>query len=106
MDVEDLEPVGWGVGQVVGWGVDEGVGFQAEGAADAAGSAVAGGEDVDVGVADHDGFCGVDGVAGDAAGFVDKGFEAVGIGFFGEEAVASIVLEEEAREAEVIADVA
>ena len=27
VDVEDLEPVGGGVGEVVGWGVGEGVGF-------------------------------------------------------------------------------
>ena len=65
-DAEDAEPVGGGVGEVVGWGVGEGVGFEAEGAADAAGAAVAGGEDVDVGVADHDGFGGGDGAAGDA----------------------------------------
>ncbi len=45
-------------------------------------------------------------MAGDAAGFVDEGFEAVGIGFLGVEAVAAVVLEEEAREAEVVADVA
>jgi len=48
----------------------------------------------------------VEGAAGDATGFVDEGFEGVGVGLLGVEAVASVVLEEEAREAEVIADVA
>ena len=36
------------------------MGREAEGAGDAAGAAVAGGEDVDVGVADHDGCGGGD----------------------------------------------
>ena len=87
-------------------GRHEGVGLEAEGAADAVGAAVAGGEDVDVGVADHDGFGGGDGVAGDGAGFGDKAFEAVGVGLFGVKAVAAVVLEEEAGETEVGADVA
>jgi hypothetical protein len=98
-------PVGWGVGEVVGWGVGEGVGIEAEGAADAAGATAAGGEDVDVGVADHDGFGGGDGAAGVGGGFLDEGFEAMGVGLFGVEAVAAVVLEEEAGEAEVCADV-
>ena len=97
INAEYLEPVGGGVGEVIGWGVLEGVGLQAEGAADAAGAAVAGGEDVDVGVADHDGFGRVESAPGDASGLIDQGFEAVGVGLFGVEAVASVVLEEEAR---------
>ena len=40
------------------------------------------------------------------AGFGDEAFEAVGVGLFGVEAVAAVVLEEEGREAEVVADVA
>ena len=79
---------------------------EAEGAADGAGSGVAGGEDVDVGVADHQGFGWRDGLAGEGGGFGDEGEEAVGVGLFGVEAVAAVVLEEEAREAEVGADVA
>src|SRR6202012_4156580 len=55
---------------------------------------------------DHDGFGGGDGAAGEGRGFLDEGFEAVRVGLFGMEAVAAIVLEEEAREAEVSADVA
>ena len=51
-----VKPIGGSVGEVIGRGVLEGVRLEAEGAADAAGAAVAGGEDVDVGVADHDGF--------------------------------------------------
>ena len=90
-------PVGWGVGQVVGRGVGEGVGFEAEGTADAAGAAVTGGEDVDVGVADHDGFGGGNGAAGEGGGFLDEGFEAVGVGLFRVEAVAAVVLKEEAE---------
>ena len=27
IDAENLEPVGWGVGEVIGWGVGEGVGL-------------------------------------------------------------------------------
>ena len=96
IDAEYLEPIGGGVGEVVGWGVDEGVGLEAEGAADAAGATVAGGEYVDVGVADHDGFGGGDGVARDGAGFGDEALEAVRVGLLGVEAVAAVVLEEEA----------
>jgi len=59
---------------VIGWGVLEGVRLQPKGAANAAGGAVAGGEDVDVGVADHDGFGGGDGLAGDGTGFGDETF--------------------------------
>jgi len=44
------------VGEVVGGRIEEGVRFESEGAANAASSTVAGGEDVDVGVADHNGF--------------------------------------------------
>ena len=71
------------------------------------GSAVAGGEDVYVGVADHDGLGGSDGVRPRGrGGFGDEGEEAVGVGLFGVEAVAAVVLEEEGREVEVVADVA
>src|ERR1700677_1566335 len=103
-NVKDLKPVGGGVGEVVGWSVDEGVGLEAEGAADAARAAVAGGEDVDVGVADHDGFGGGDGVAKEDGRFGDESLEAVRVRLFGVEAVAAVVLEEEAREAEVSTD--
>jgi hypothetical protein len=91
---------------VVGWSVGEGVRLEAEGAADAARAAVTCGEDVNVGVADHDGSCGVDGDVGDGSGFGHKGLEAVRVGLFCVEAVAAVVLEEEAREVEVSADVA
>ena len=90
----------------LGWAAGQGVGGEAEGAADGAGSAVAGGEDVDVGVADHDGFGGGDGDAGEGGGFVDEGAEAVGVGLLGVEAVAAVVLKEEGSEAEGGADVA
>jgi hypothetical protein len=105
-NAEEGEPVGCGVGEVVGRDVGEGMGFEAEGAADAAGTGVAGGEDVDVGVADHDGFGGGDGLACDGAGFGDEDEDAVRVGLFGVEAVAAVVLEEEGREGEVVADVA
>jgi len=106
VDVENLKPVCCGVCEVVGRGFGEGVGFKAEGAADAASTAVAGGEDVGVGVADHDGFGGSDGMAGDGCGFGDEGFEAVRIGLFGVEAVAAVVLKKEGCDAEVGADIA
>ena len=91
---------------MIGRGVGEGVRFETEGAADADGSAVACGENVDVGVADHDGFGGGDGAAREGARLVDEAFEAVGVGLFGVKAVAAVVLEEEGRQAEVVADVA
>src|SRR5580698_3653496 len=95
VDVEDLEKVCGSLGEVVGRGVFERVRFKAVGASDAAGSAVAGGEDVDVGVADHGGFSGKDRVACDLAGFRDERLEAVGVWFFCVKAVAAVVLEEE-----------
>ena len=52
---------------MVGLGGGQGVRGEAEGAADGAGSGVAGGEDVDVRVADHDGFGGVMGMLVKAA---------------------------------------
>ena len=58
--------------------------------ADGARAAVASGEDVDVRVADHDGFAGRDGLGGESTGFGDEGEETVGIGRFGVEAVAEI----------------
>jgi hypothetical protein len=97
---------------VVGLSGGQGVGGEAEGAAQGAGSGVAGGEDVDVGVADHDGFGGCDGwgvgvsFAEDGVGFGDEGFEAVGVRLLGVEGVAAVVLEEETVEGEVGADVA
>jgi hypothetical protein len=106
IDAEYLEPVGGGVGEVVGWGVGERVRLEAEGAADAACARVAGGEDVGVGVADHDGFGGGNRAPGDCAGFGDEGLNAVRVGLFGVEAVAAVVLKEEPREVEVGADVA
>ena len=57
-------PVGWGVGEGVRLGGGEGVRSEAEGAAEGARAAVAGGEDVNVGVANHQGFGGVDGSSG------------------------------------------
>ena len=96
IDTEYLEQVCGFVGDVVGWGVVEGVRFQAKGASDAAGSGVACGEDVDVGVAYHDGFGREYGVACDFCGFPDESLEAVWVGLFGVEAVATVVLEEEA----------
>ena len=95
VDAQDAEPVGGGVGQVVWWDVGERVGFEAEAAADAVSAAVAGGKDVGVGIADHDGFGGSDLPASDGAGFGDESLEAVRIGLFGVEAVAAVVLEEE-----------
>ena len=82
------------------------MGGEAVSACKGTGSGVAGGEDVDVGVADHDGFGGVDEGAGEGGGFGDEGEEAVRVGFLGGEGVAAIVLVEEAVEAEVGADVA
>lgn len=91
---------------MVGWRGDERLWGEAEGAADGLCSGVAGGEDVYVRVADHDGLGGGDGLTCDGGGFGDEGEEAVGIGLFGVEAVAAVVLKEERREAEVRADVA
>ncbi len=94
------------MGEVVGLGSGQCVGGEAEGAADGVRAAVAGGEYVYVGVADHQGLGGGDGFARNGAGFGDEGEEAVGVGLLGVEAVAAVVLEEEAVEAEVGADVA
>lgn len=107
-EAEQGWPLGGAVGQQVWLGSGQGVGRESEGAAKGAGSAVAGRKDVDVGVAYHDGLCGRDGckVRLHGAGFGDEGEECVGIGLFGVEAVAAVVLKEEAREAEVVADVA
>jgi hypothetical protein len=81
------------------------VGLEAKGASDAVSAAVAGGEHVNVSVADHDGFGWGDSATREGASFLDEGFEAVGVGLLGVEAVAPIVLKEEAGEAEVCADV-
>ena len=105
-DAEYLEPFCRSVGEVVRRDVFERVGLEAEGAADAARAAVASSEDVDVGVADHDGLGGGDDAAGDRAGFSNEGLKAMRVGLFRVEAVAAVVLEEEAREIEVGADVA
>ncbi len=91
---EDLKPVGGGVGEVIGCGIGERVGLEAEGAANAPNSAVAGGQYVDVSVTDHDGFGRGNEAAVEGGGFGNESLEAVGIGFFGVEAVAAIVLEE------------
>ena len=96
VDLEDAEPVGRGVGEVVGRSVFEGVGLETEGAADAACSTTAGCKDIDVGVADHDGFGRGDGAVGQDAGFGYEFFKAMRVGLFGVEAVAAVVLEEEA----------
>ena len=63
VETENLEPISGGVGEVVGGRIEEGVRVESEGAADAASSTVAGGEDIDVGVTDHNGFGGRDRVA-------------------------------------------
>lgn len=94
------------MGEIVGLSRGEGVGGEAKGATYRAGAAVARSEDVDVGVADHEGLSGGDDFAGDGAGFRDEGEEAVWVWFFGMEAVAAVVLEEETVEAEVGADIA
>ncbi len=95
LDAQYLEPIGGAVGEVVGWGVEEGVGFEAKGAADAASATAAGGEHVDVSVADHNGFAGQDRNARYSAGLGDEALEAVWVGLLGVEAVAAVVLEEE-----------
>ena len=94
------------MGEIVGLGRGEGVGGEAKGATYRAGAAVACGEDVDVGVADHEGLSGGDDFSSDGAGFGDEGEEAVWVWFFGMEAIATVVLKEEMGEAEVGADVA
>ncbi len=76
----------------------EGVWAEAVEAAERTGAGSAGGFDVDVRVADHDGFVELD------LGLADEGEEAFGIGLFGGEGVSTVVLEEEAVEAEVCAD--
>ena len=45
-------------------------------------------------------------MGGNGVRFGDEAFESVGVGLFGVEAVAAVVLEKEARETEVVADVA
>ena len=105
-EAEYLEPFCRSVGEVVRRDVLERVGLKAEGAANAAGAAVASGEDIDVGVADHDGFGGGDDAPGDRAGFSDEGLKALRVGLFRVEAVTAVVLEEEARKIEMGADVA
>src|ERR1700677_2123337 len=100
MNAEDLEPVGGGVGEVLWWSVGKGVGLEAEGAANAVSAAASGGEDVGVGVPDHDGFGWRYSDTGDGARFGDENLEAVRVGFFCVEAIAAIVLKEEGREAE------
>jgi hypothetical protein len=82
------------------------MGIEAEGAADAARAAVASGEDVNVGVADHDGLGGDNGAVCEKARFGDESLQTVRVGLLGVEAVAAVVLEEEAREVEMVADVA
>ena len=105
-DAKYLEPFCRSVGEVVRWDIFERVRLEAEGAAYAACAAVASGEDVDVGVANHDGLGGGDDAAGDRSGFSDEGLKAMRVGLFRVEAVAAVVLEKEAREIEVGADVA
>ena len=79
------------------------MGVDAEGAAEGAGVAAAAGDDVYVGVADHDDFGGLKSGLGalgeEVVGFRDVGFEAFGVGLFGGEGVAAVVLEEERGEA-------
>jgi hypothetical protein len=70
------------------------------------GSSVASSENVDVGVPDHYNLGGINVLTGACGGLSDEGEKAVGIGFFGVEAVAPVVLEKKSREPKVIADVA
>ena len=107
-ETEQGWPLGGGVGQEVWLSGGECVGRETKGAAEGARSAVAGSKDVNIGVADHYGLGGRDGcgVGLQGAGFGYEGEESVGSGFFGVEAVATVVLEEEVGEAEVVADVA
>ncbi len=90
---------------MIGCGIGERVGLEAEGAANAPNSAVAGGQYVDVSVTDHDGFGRGNEAAVEGGGFGNESLEAVGIGFFGVEAVAAIVLEEKTRKTKIVADV-
>jgi hypothetical protein len=103
---ENAEPVFGFVGEIVRRYVDEGVRFEAEGAADAMGAAVASGKDVGVGIADHDGFVRGDGGSRECGGLGDERSEAVRIRLLGVKAVGTVVLEEKAGEAEVVADIA
>ena len=91
---------------MIGWHGGEGVGRQAEGAADRTRATVAGGENVNVGVTHHEGLSGCNRFACDSAGLSDESEKPVGVGLLGVEAVAAVVLEEKAVEAEVSADVA
>ena len=84
------------MGEVVGLDGEQGLGREAKRAADGSGSAVAGGEDVYVGVADHQSLSGGDGLAGQGAGLCNESKKTVRIWFFGMEAVAAVVLKEEA----------
>ena len=85
-------------------GGGERVGGKPEGAADGSGTAVACSQDIDVGVANHDDLGGLDGMVAELRGFGDEGEETVGVGLFGVKAVATVVLEEEPGEVEVVAD--
>ena len=85
------------MGQVVGWRVEQGVRFESEGATNAADAAVARGENVDIGIADHNGFIGWDGVASQGGCFGNESLETMRVGLFGVKTVAAIVLEEKTR---------
>lgn len=94
------------MGEVVGLHGEQGLRSEAEGATDGSGSSIAGGEDVYVRVANHEGLSWGYGFACQGGGFGDQSEKAVWIGLFGMEAVPTIVLEEELRESEVGADIA
>ena len=59
------------MGCVIGWRSGKGMGRQAEGTADRTRAAIAGGEDVNVGVTDHEGLRRCDRLACEDAGFGD-----------------------------------
>jgi hypothetical protein len=92
--------------EMVRLGDGQGLGGEAEGATDRLGSGVAGSEDVYVRVADHDGLGGMDRLACKGGSFRDEGEKAMGIGLFCMKAVAAVVLEKEAGESKVAADIA
>lgn len=91
---------------VLGLSGGEGCRGEAEGTAEEVCAATLRGEGVDVRVADHDRMLWGECRCGEGGGFGDEGEEAFGIGLLGIEGVAAVVLEEERRESEGLADVA
>lgn len=97
---EGLGQFPWGVDEDVGVGALEGVRGEAVGDADAPEVGVAGGEDVNFRVADHDGFVGL------GVGFGHQGLGPERVRFLGFEAIAAVSLEEMLGETESGEDVA